>query len=67
MTDRLSQSFPANRAALIAFVTAGDPTPADTGAILDATPTEAHTKFLELAQKDGLKAAVRWRESQFED
>lgn len=33
---RLSQSFPANRAALVAFVTAGDPTPADTGAILDA-------------------------------
>ena len=33
---RLSQSFPADRAALVTFVTAGDPTPADTGAILDA-------------------------------
>ncbi len=33
---RLSSSFPANRAALIAFVTAGDPTVADTPAILDA-------------------------------
>ena len=33
---RLSSAFPANRAALIAFVTAGDPTVADTPAILDA-------------------------------
>lgn len=33
---RLSQSFPTDRAALVAFVTGGDPTPADTDAILDA-------------------------------
>lgn len=33
---RLSSAFPANRAALITFVTAGDPTAADTGTILDA-------------------------------
>ncbi|VAW05890.1 Tryptophan synthase alpha chain [hydrothermal vent metagenome] len=33
---RLTQSFLADRAALVAFVTAGDPTPTDTGAILDA-------------------------------
>lgn len=33
---RLAKSFPADRAALVTFVTGGDPTPADTGAILDA-------------------------------
>lgn len=33
---RLSNAFPANRSALITFVTGGDPTAADTGAILDA-------------------------------
>lgn len=33
---RLSKSFPADRAALVAFVTGGDPSPADTGPILDA-------------------------------
>jgi tryptophan synthase alpha chain len=33
---RLAKAFPADRAALIAFVTAGDPTPAATPAILDA-------------------------------
>ncbi|AYJ87591.1 tryptophan synthase subunit alpha [Sphingomonas paeninsulae] len=33
---RLSSAFPANRAALITFVTAGDPTPSATPAILDA-------------------------------
>ncbi|WOE73842.1 tryptophan synthase subunit alpha [Alterisphingorhabdus coralli] len=35
-STRLSSSFPANRAALVAFVTAGDPTPEATPAILDA-------------------------------
>ena len=34
--SRLSSAFPANRAALVCFVTAGDPTPAATPAILDA-------------------------------
>lgn len=33
---RLSQSFPPERAALVTFVTGGDPTPADTASILDA-------------------------------
>ena len=33
---RLSKAFPSDRAALVAFVTAGDPTAADTPAILDA-------------------------------
>lgn len=40
MTTRLSAAFTRaaseNRAALVTFVTGGDPTPADTGAILDA-------------------------------
>lgn len=34
--SRLSAAFPTNRAALVCFVTAGDPTPAATGAVLDA-------------------------------
>ncbi len=34
--SRLSTAFPADRASLVAFITAGDPSPADTGAILDA-------------------------------
>lgn len=36
MSARLSSAFPADRAALVCFVTAGDPTPASTPAILDA-------------------------------
>ncbi|TKD50783.1 tryptophan synthase subunit alpha [Sphingomonas baiyangensis] len=34
--NRLASAFPADRAALVAFVTAGDPSPAVTPAILDA-------------------------------
>ena len=37
------------------------------GAMLDATETEALKKFSEIREKDGLRAAIRWRESQFED
>ena len=40
MTDRISSTFARcraeGRAALVTFVTGGDPTPADTGAMLDA-------------------------------
>lgn len=39
----------------------------ETGAILDSTPTEARTKFVEISKKEGLKAAIRWSESQFEE
>lgn len=39
----------------------------ETGAILDATPTEMYRRFSEIRKKDGLGAAIRWRESQFED
>ena len=47
MTNRLSKSFPADRAALVAFITAGDPSPADTGAILDAL-VEGGAEIIEL-------------------
>ena len=39
----------------------------DLGAMLDATPTEVYTTFKEITEKEGLGAALRWRESQFED
>jgi enoyl-CoA hydratase/carnithine racemase len=37
----------------------------ETGAILDATPTELYLKFKEITKTEGLSAAVRWREAQF--
>lgn len=36
------------------------------GAMLDATETVAQTKFNEVRDAEGLSAAIRWRESQFE-
>lgn len=36
-------------------------------AILGSTPTEMYLKFKEISVKDGLTAAVRWREAQFKD
>ncbi|MFO0998101.1 MAG: enoyl-CoA hydratase/isomerase family protein [Alphaproteobacteria bacterium] len=39
----------------------------ETGAILDATPTEMYKRFVEISRADGLTAAVRWREAQFKD
>lgn len=36
------------------------------GAMLDAAVTEAYTTFAEIRQREGLKAAIRWREKQFE-
>ena len=36
------------------------------GAMLDATETEAQVKFGKVREKEGLSAAIRWRESQFE-
>ena len=39
----------------------------DLGAMLDATPTEVYETFKKITAKDGLGAALRWRESQFED
>ncbi len=40
---------------------------ADMGAMLDATPTEVYETFKAITKKEGLGAALRWRESQFED
>ncbi len=39
----------------------------DMGAALDATPTEVYRTFKEITANEGLGAALRWRESQFED
>jgi hypothetical protein len=35
------------------------------GAMLDSAETEALRKFSEIRTKEGLSAAIRWRESQF--
>ncbi len=37
------------------------------GAMLDSTETEALKTFSEIRKAEGLKAAIRWRESQFPD
>ena len=37
------------------------------GAMLDSTETKQLMKFYEVREKEGLTAAIRWRESQFED
>lgn len=39
----------------------------ETGAALDATDTDQYKTFKEITAKDGLTAAIRWRESQFKD
>lgn len=38
----------------------------EVGAILDSTRTEAYDTFQEVREREGLSAAIRWRESQFE-
>jgi enoyl-CoA hydratase/carnithine racemase len=38
----------------------------ETGAALDATQTETNRRFEEIRAREGLPAAIRWRESQFE-
>ena len=38
----------------------------EVGAVLDATETETNRQFNEIRERDGLRAAIRWRESQFE-
>lgn len=37
------------------------------GAMLDATETATYTKFKEISSREGLTAAIRWREKQFEE
>jgi enoyl-CoA hydratase/carnithine racemase len=39
----------------------------ETGAALDASETETYRTFREITAKEGLGAALRWRESQFKD
>ena len=39
----------------------------DMGANLDSTPTDVYVKFKEITDSEGLGAALRWRESQFEE
>lgn len=38
----------------------------DQGAMLDASETETYKAFTRMRKAEGLKAAIRWRESQFE-
>ncbi len=56
-----------NKGAEIAGLRAAVEYGVETGAHLDSTPTEVYVKFTEIIEKDGLSAAIRWRESQFED
>ena len=55
-----------NRGAEIAGIRQAIAYGVETGAILDATETETYRKFEEVRARDGLTAAIRWRESQFE-
>lgn len=55
-----------NRGAEIAGIRQAIEYGVEMGAMLDATPTAAYLKFKEITEKEGLKAAIRWRESQFE-
>jgi enoyl-CoA hydratase/carnithine racemase len=55
-----------NRGAEIAGVREALRYGVESGAILDGTETETSRKFNEVRERDGLGAAIRWRESQFE-
>ncbi len=56
-----------NKGAEIAGLRAAVEYGVETGAHLDSTPTEVYVKFTEIIEKEGLSAAIRWRESQFEE
>lgn len=56
-----------NRGAEIAGIRQAISYGVETGAMLDAIVTDVYKKFQEVREKDGLAAAIRWRESQFED
>ncbi|MGH6720240.1 MAG: enoyl-CoA hydratase/isomerase family protein, partial [Alphaproteobacteria bacterium] len=56
-----------NRGAEIAGLRAALDYGVETGAILDASETETYRAFRDITAKQGLGAALRWRESQFED
>ena len=55
-----------NRGAEIAGLRSAIEYGVQTGAILDATETETYRQFNAVRERDGLGAAIRWRESQFE-
>lgn len=56
-----------NRGAEIAGIRQAIAYGIEQGAMLDSTETEALRKFSEIRARDGLTAAIRWRESQFVD
>ena len=37
----------------------------ENGALVDVMETKSYRQFMEVAQRDGLRAAIRWRDSQF--
>ena len=37
----------------------------ENGALVEATKTENYVKFMEVAEREGLTAAIKWREAQF--
>lgn len=55
-----------NRGAEIAGLRQAIAYAVETGAILDATETEVYKQFKAISKRDGLGAAIRWRETQFE-
>ena len=38
----------------------------EAGAIMEASQTSSYKKFIEIQKQEGLTAAIRWREKQFE-
>ena len=38
----------------------------ENGAIVESMETQSYRRFIEVAQRDGLRAAIRWREQQFQ-
>lgn len=55
-----------NRAAEIAGFKEAVQYGIETGAIMEALETESYRKFADIQKRDGLTAAIRWREKQFE-
>ncbi len=38
----------------------------ENGALVEASETESYRRFIEVAQREGLRSAIRWRDSQFQ-
>ncbi len=56
-----------NRGAEIAGLRQAMDVGIDLGAMLDSTPTEVYVTFQRITKEEGLAAAIRWRETQFEE